>query len=444
MSAPDTLAPEQTGFELERFHWSGPDRLEVEGRWFGVRGRRFVRPVLTVQVRGRRRRLLAMLEHKPWQADEAASWIAAFPWEGPRDDVGEAELEVGALTVDLPPPGGSRRRRDRPAPARSAEAAAELGDEALADRRTASETRHHVQRDLAGARAELGRLRQRHEEESHELHAVARQATERLEELAAQAASATERAEQATVEAIRLREELEREREREGRGPELEQLRRSDAEARAEAARLREAATAAAAEAEQLREAMRTASAEAERLREARDEALAENQRLRQAARRASAEAERLRAASRRPGAHRPAPADAAEPPALGPSPEPDRPPDPRGTVPFPAVPDEPDDDAGVRMPPPTVRRIPRRQPGEAAGAEPAPAPRELPAPRPAAERRTAAIRGRPEPGTGSGRLLGELPRRRSALEVWGPRLAALVLVALLLLALALIVGGIV
>src|SRR6185436_15418248 len=96
---PDTLAPEQTGFELDRFQWAADDRLEVEGRWFGVRGRRFVRPVLTVQVAGRRRRLLALLEHKPWSADEGATWIAAFPWEGAHDAVGEAELEVGALTV---------------------------------------------------------------------------------------------------------------------------------------------------------------------------------------------------------------------------------------------------------------------------------------------------------------------------------------------------------
>ena len=106
-----TVAPEQTGFELDRFQWAGDDRLEVEGRWFGVRGRRFVRPVLTVQVAGGRRRLLAVLDHKPWAADEGAAWIAAFPWEGPRDDVGDAELEVGALTVDLPPPGGKRSRR---------------------------------------------------------------------------------------------------------------------------------------------------------------------------------------------------------------------------------------------------------------------------------------------------------------------------------------------
>ena len=149
MSAFDTVAPEQTGFELERFQWSGADRLEVEGRWFGVRGRRFVRPVLTVQVHGRRRRLLAMLEHKPWQAEETESWIAAFPWEGSRDDVGEAELEVGALTVDLPPPGGSQRARRKPAspqpaPAAAAATSAAEEDEPLTDRRTASATRHQV------------------------------------------------------------------------------------------------------------------------------------------------------------------------------------------------------------------------------------------------------------------------------------------------------------
>ena len=105
-----TVAPEQTGFELDRFQWSGDDRLEVEGRWFGVRGRRFVRPVLTLRVAGGRRRLLAVLEHKPWAADEGAAWIAAFPWEGSHEAVGDAELEVGALTVDLPPPGGKRSR----------------------------------------------------------------------------------------------------------------------------------------------------------------------------------------------------------------------------------------------------------------------------------------------------------------------------------------------
>jgi len=474
MSASDTVAPEQTGFELERFQWSGPERLEVEGRWFGVRGRRFVRPVLTVQVGGRRRRLLALLEHKPWQADETESWIAAFPWEGSKDDVGEAELEVGALTVDLPPPGGSKRHRSKPAsagePPARVEPAPPAGAEAGDRRPAAAETRHQLERDLAGARAELGRLRQRHEEESRELRAAASHATEQLEALSARAASATERAEQATGEATSLREELQRE--RDGQGAELDRLRASEAEARAdagrrgdevaaaaaEAERQREAAgatseelerlRAAAAEAEQLREATRRASAEADQLREAHQETLAENQRLRQAGRRASAEAERLRAASRRPGGPRPISARSAEAPDAGAAsptgpearrPEPSampadapatdaeapssvtrRSPDPQATVPFQVLADEPGNREAAAVPPPTVRK-------------------------------TTEIRGRPvprpEPGAGAARLLGELPQRRlgsrTALEVWGPRLAALVLVALLLLALALIVRGI-
>ena len=483
MSAPDTMAPEQTGFELERFQWSGPDRLEVEGRWYGVRGRRFVRPVLTVQVHGRRRRLLAMLEHKPWQAAETESWIAAFPWEGPTDGVGEGELEVGALTVDLPPPGGAKRAPRRPgsapaaaappAPAPAPVPSAEQDEEPGGDRRTASETRHQVERDLAGARAELGRLRRRQEEETRELRAAAREATERLEELSAQTVNATERAEQAADEAKRLREELRRE--RDGQGAELQRLKESDASARAEADRQREAAATAAAEAERqreaaaaaseelerlreassgavaevesLREASRSATTEADQLRETRAEASAENQRLRQAARKASAEAERLRAASRRPGAPRPDPADAGPSTAAAQAaakPEAD----PQATVPFQVIPDEPADDATKRVPPPTVRRIPRGQTGETAAAKP-PAPETaVAAARPAGERKTTEIRGRPEPGAASSRLLGEAPHRRlgerSVLEVWGPRVAAIVLVAILLLALALIVRGII
>ena len=31
---------EEVSFELERFEWTADDRLEVVGRWNGVRGRR--------------------------------------------------------------------------------------------------------------------------------------------------------------------------------------------------------------------------------------------------------------------------------------------------------------------------------------------------------------------------------------------------------------------
>jgi hypothetical protein len=241
----ETIAPEQTGFELERFQWSAPDRLEVEGRWFGVRGRRFVRPVLNVQVGGgRRRRLLALLEHKPWAADEGAAWIAAFPWSGTQDGVGEAELEVGALTVDLPAPGGSRRsKRRKPAAAETAapvEAAPEPPGPSEPVVRPAGDTRQQLERDLAAARAELGRARQRHEEEVRELRSAVRAADERLGALEAQAAEAATLAERYEDEARRLREELNST--RAGSGAQLNQLREAESAARAEAESQREEA----------------------------------------------------------------------------------------------------------------------------------------------------------------------------------------------------------
>ena len=213
-----SVAQEQTAFELERFRWSDPERLEVQGRWFGVRGRRFVRPVLTVAVDGRRRRLLAVLEHKPWSADEGEPWVAAFPWEGSHDAVGEAELEVGSLTVDLPPPSGVGRRKrkiEKPAPPpRPAASPVTEVEEPLGEavRMPAGEARGVLERDLAGARAELGRMRRRHEDEVRDLRSEARRTAERLEWAESEVTRAAAAAEQASVDVERLREELEAER----------------------------------------------------------------------------------------------------------------------------------------------------------------------------------------------------------------------------------------
>jgi hypothetical protein len=90
-------------FELQQFERSG-DRLRVSGRWSGVRGMRFVRPTLTVGDR----RVLAVLDHKPWAPEEGVQWIAEFPWEGdPGDiDLALAELAVApSVAVSLAAPG---------------------------------------------------------------------------------------------------------------------------------------------------------------------------------------------------------------------------------------------------------------------------------------------------------------------------------------------------
>jgi hypothetical protein len=100
----DPLA--ELAFEIERFEWIGEDRLEVTGRWFGVRGLRFMRPTLHVRLGGRRRRLIALLEDKPWPPDGDGPWIASFTWEGPHDGVTAARLEVAPdVVLDLPMPG---------------------------------------------------------------------------------------------------------------------------------------------------------------------------------------------------------------------------------------------------------------------------------------------------------------------------------------------------
>ncbi len=100
-------ASSEVDFELERFVFSDPGRIEIAGRWFGLRGRRFVRPVLILTTTsGTRRRAIALLEHKPWAAADGETWVAAFTWPEGSGDVERAELEVGpGMMVELPAPG---------------------------------------------------------------------------------------------------------------------------------------------------------------------------------------------------------------------------------------------------------------------------------------------------------------------------------------------------
>jgi hypothetical protein len=150
------MATEQIAFELERFRWAAPDRLELTGRWFGVRGLRFVRPELFVDVDGAPRRVVAVLDHKPWAPHEGEDWIAAFTWRAASGEVGAAELSVGpGIRVELPPPGGD-------APPRRAlarrQAAAPPRERKPADAKPAARTRARPREP--GPASELLRLNQ--------------------------------------------------------------------------------------------------------------------------------------------------------------------------------------------------------------------------------------------------------------------------------------------
>ena len=82
----------EVSFELERFEWTADDRLEVVGRWNGVRGRRIARPALTVDAGGRRQRLSGS---QISDGDPDEPWRASFDWDGARGDIAGAELEIG-------------------------------------------------------------------------------------------------------------------------------------------------------------------------------------------------------------------------------------------------------------------------------------------------------------------------------------------------------------
>lgn len=97
------VAADEIVFELERFELVD-GRLSVIGRWFGVRGRRFVRPTLTPLGGRDLSRVLADLEHKPWPADAGEPWEAAFPWDRGRGAT-KFELSVSPdIVIQLPSP----------------------------------------------------------------------------------------------------------------------------------------------------------------------------------------------------------------------------------------------------------------------------------------------------------------------------------------------------
>src|SRR5437588_11272420 len=111
-AAEPAVITDEIVFELERFERAS-GQLTLSGRWFGVRGRRFVRPTLTLALEGERIRALADLDDKPWAAEDGEPWRASFPWvKGGR--VEQPELSVASdIPIQLPAPGARRGRPQR-------------------------------------------------------------------------------------------------------------------------------------------------------------------------------------------------------------------------------------------------------------------------------------------------------------------------------------------
>lgn len=153
----------RVAFQLDRLEQTAEDRLEIVGRWYGVRGLRFVRPALTVQTNEGERNVLALLEHKPWAAEEGKDWIAAFPWEGASPDPGQTELAVAPSVVvplehgkaGVAPAGGRSRPRLRERLEESEQRAKRFESEVAWLR----DERERLQADATRARDEVSALR---------------------------------------------------------------------------------------------------------------------------------------------------------------------------------------------------------------------------------------------------------------------------------------------
>ena len=191
VSREPATAPAGVSFEVDRFAWVD-GRLEVTGRWYGIRGRRFLRPTLDVEVDGAPRRMLAVLEHKPWAADDGEEWVAAFEWTGEPVELAVAELAVAPeLAVVLPPPTGAPAKKK----VRRATAAG--------DRLAAAPPRAQaLEAAVAEAQAEVADLRDRLAAEQK----AWQQRVEEVEALREESAAATRAAEAERDEAVAARD----------------------------------------------------------------------------------------------------------------------------------------------------------------------------------------------------------------------------------------------
>lgn len=401
-SAPTPVAP-GVSFEVERFEWASPDRLELVGRWSGLRGHRFIRPTLDVEIDGERRRMLADLEHKPWAPEDGRDWIAAFTWRGDPAPFDEAELTVSPeLAVQLPAPGGSMAK------------GAARADSAGAERRPARRPRTAVlEGELAAALAEVERLREElerarstHSEAGKELRERLRGEHAKIRDLEADVEQEREQARERLAAAGAAAEE---------QAAALRQERDAATAERAAAAAARDAAIAAAdearAERDDLRGKLRVAEAERDALTEARDRARQERNAWMSHARAAKAGRPSLAPeATSAPGpASAPAPGStsAAEPA-----------PDARA-----GAPSDPED---ARLP----------EAGAPPAGEPAPG-----TPRAAVGRRTIQIGERPGPVKPAPVSLQPDAGPPQLLESWAPRIAAIVALIIVVVVLVLLLS---
>jgi hypothetical protein len=96
-------------FELERFEWQAPDRLEIAGTFHGLEQPPVDTPVLVVSGDGEAHQLRSVDASVSGPPEDGKSWQAQFEWNEAPVGIEAAALEFGTgLVVDLPAPGAKR------------------------------------------------------------------------------------------------------------------------------------------------------------------------------------------------------------------------------------------------------------------------------------------------------------------------------------------------
>ncbi len=192
------MGAEATTFTLERLH-DTTTRVEIFGRWDGVRGRRFIRPTLSFPGGTR---VLAELADKPWMPGEDGAWRVAFQMSPPPPSWVAGEPAELSVAPDLAVEFGARAQ---PGTVLAGRAAHGTPVDTLAAMLAAPEAEVAAP---AGATAEAAPAPEPGEDEIDSLRSVLTEAREARERALAQVRSATA----ARDEALARREEAVRER----------------------------------------------------------------------------------------------------------------------------------------------------------------------------------------------------------------------------------------
>jgi hypothetical protein len=154
-------------FDLERFEWAAPDRLELAGTFAGLGDGPTGTPTLVVHGAERTHRLEAVTDDDSDPPEDGRPWMATFAWGEAPEPFDDAELQLGGdVVVELPQPhAGQRPFGDQRLEVRQTRAPGEAAPNGAG---TASE-RMRLQSELVAA-----------EEEAREQRAIAERAMEEL------------------------------------------------------------------------------------------------------------------------------------------------------------------------------------------------------------------------------------------------------------------------